>query len=140
MVLRLLAMCIGSALLLTACISQEKDRLLSRNTASFSTRVYEGTEIPQDVLKRAAGITLRRNYTHFTLARSDDIKRRSRPGIQIDYGRSPYGFGDAARTGPDGLSAGLSFSSPRQEWTVHMIPSHDPAAAHAYDARRLLAN
>lgn len=140
MVLRLLAMYIGSALLLTACTSQEKDRLLSRNTASFSTQAYEGTEIPQNVLKRAAGITLRRNYTYFTLTRSDDVERRSRPGIHIDYGRSPYGFGDAARTDPAGLSAGLSFSSPRQEWTVHMISAHDLAAAHAYDARHLLAN
>jgi len=138
--LRLLMGCIGVFLVLTACTPHGTEHLLSRNTASFSTQAYEGTEIPQNVLKRAAGITLRRNYTHFTLTRSDDVKRRSRPGIQIDYGRSPYGFGDAARTGPGGLSAGLSFSSPRQEWTVHMISAHDPAVAHAYDARHLLAN
>lgn len=138
--LRLFVGCIGVFLVLTACTSHGTEQLFSRNTASFSTRAYEGTEIPHNVLKRAAGITLRRHYTHFTLTRSDDVKRRSRPGIHINYGRSPYGFGDAARTGPDGLSAGLSFSSPRQQWTVHMISAHDPAAAHAYDARRLLAN
>jgi len=140
MVLRLPAGCIGSILLLTACTLQESNQLLSRNVASFSTRVYEGTEIPQDVLKRAAGITIRQNYTHFTLTKEDAAaKRHSGPGINLNYGRSPYGFGDAAQTGPEGFSTGLSFSPPRTEWTVHMISSHDPATSHAYDARTLIA-
>jgi len=99
-------------------MSHESSRTLRGNVTYFSTQTYEGAEISQEVLRRAAEITLRQQHTHFTFTRNDSVTTRyPRPGINISYGRSPYGFSDSGLAGSGrGLSGGLSLAPPRVEW------------------------
>jgi len=139
MFFRFMATTLGAIVLLSACTTQPFNSMSAHNQASFVTTGYESTQIPQDVLRRAAAITLRQNYTHFTLTRDNSNDTQNRPAITVDYGRSPYGFTDAAQTGPASLKAGISLLRPKTRWIVHMMSWPDSRQLQIYDARLVLA-
>lgn len=79
-------------------------------------------------------MTLQRGDSHFLISHKQSA---ARPALNINYGRSPYGFGDPGRSTPDSLSGGIEFALPRKEWCVSR-PENSHELKNAYDAKTVL--
>lgn len=124
---------------LSGCVEGgPKPYSMPQNMAEFSTRGYEADEIPADVVIRAANITKRRGYGYFTLT-AKGAAESWQPSVGFDYGRNPYGFGDAGFSQPTSLGAGISISPPRTNWVILMFSAKDKPTEQIYDANEVLA-
>lgn len=115
---------------------------IARFTAPAAADEY-GTP-PEQVIKRAAALSLQRNYAYFILAQEHSgQKTAARPHFGLSYGRQPYGFGDAGASSGFAPSLGFSFSpsfakrpktETTAEWLVYMLNSADKQAILALSA------
>lgn len=126
--------------LLSACNGTMPAQLSPDNTsAEFESRFYDGGEIEPQTLKRAAGIAQRRGFEYFTLE-TKQAASSSRPRFSVDYGRNPYGFGDAGASTPNGLSAGISAGgTARTQWLVRFYNANNrPSHLNVYSTKEIL--
>lgn len=151
--MRLIFKGIAFVFLLSGCAGQNNSLFPQDNVAEFATQPTNSTLIPPSVLKRAAYTTLRRGYSHFTIASyAGDMNGGGfRPSLDFRYGRNPYGFGDPG-TDPGlddegwgvgaGIGVGINRSDARAHWQVVMYNLGDgavspPPNAKLYNARTL---
>lgn len=133
---------IGFVLMFSGCTGQNGALMPADNILEFSTQPVHGSAVPPDILKRAAFTTLRRGYSFFTIASTADVGG-AKSGIDVRYGRNPYGFGDPAFEN-NGLSLGLGIGGgqKRTYWRVIMYGTDTPTkstpmGARLYNARAL---
>ena len=109
------------------------------NVYEFDTRLTNDSDVPNDVLKRAAFTTQRRGYRYFTLtntAAGSDASNR--PTIGFNYGRNPYGFSDAGNQTNGGISMDIPTQSHRIHWVVTMFHTTQGDTAKVYDVSEVI--
>lgn len=109
------------------------------NVYEFDTRLTTDSDVPNDVLKRAAFTTQRRGYRYFTItntAAGSDASNR--PTIGFNYGRNPYGFSDAGNPTNGGISMDIPTQSHRIHWVVTMFHTTQGDAAKIYDVSEVI--
>lgn len=139
--MKIMSFFIFTILLLSGCVSTLPALITTpdNTTAEFDGLLYRNGDIQPQTLKRAAGIAQRRGFEYFTL----EIKQQSasnRPQFTFDYGRNPYGFGNAGSSMPSGLTPAITTTgSMRTHWLARFYNANNqPSQADVYSVQDIL--